>query len=160
MKDKPAEKAGTWLGLGKRVTSVNVLKGNLLLAIPEDEPNLRSDEKRTGNYRLVNDETITVRAETDDIAPLSDCEFQLLVAIKSPLARYKVFSSNEMKWGLGLKPGSAVNVTIQGNVRVRAIIRCVKDVAKHSGKLFGVEIMVRTYEFYTSASHSAGTMLM
>ena len=158
MKDKPAEKAGTWLGLGKRVTSVNVLKGDLLIAIPENE---RIDKKRTGNYRLVTDETITVRAETDDIVPLSDREFQLLVAIDSPLVRYKVFSSNETKWGLGLKPGNDVNVTIQGNVPVHAIIRCVVDVPKHSGKHFGVEIMVRTrsYEFCTSSSHSDGTVL-
>ena len=143
LKDKSAEKAGTWFGVAKRVMSKNVLKGELLIAIPEDKLKLKIDQKRSRNYQLVNDETITVRVETDDIAPLSDREFQLLVAIDSPLARYKVFSSNEMKWGLGLKPGSAVNVTIQGNVHVRAVVRCVVDVAKHSGLLYGVQIMVR-----------------
>lgn len=142
LKDKPAEKAGTWLGLAKRFTSVNVLKGELLTAIPGDKPKLRIDKKRARNYRLVNDERITVCAETDDIASLSDREFQLLVTIDSPLARYKVFSSHEMRWGLGLKPGSAVNVTIRGNVHVHAVVRCVVDVSKHSGLLYGVEIMV------------------
>ena len=145
LKDKPAEKASTRFGgRVKRVTPVNALKGDLLIAIPDDKLKPRSHRKRPSKYRLVKDETITVHAEIDDIAPLTDRDFQLLLAIETPLARYEVFSSNEMKWGLGLKPGDAAYVTIQGNVRVRAIIRYIGELAKLPGRLFGVEIMVRT----------------
>ena len=147
LKDVPAEKAGTWAGgIVKRVTAVNALKGELLITIPGDKLIPRNDGKRPNNYRLVKDETITVYADAEtDIAPLNDHEFLLMAAIESPLARYEAFISDKLEWGVGLKPGDAVYVTVQGNVRVSAIIRCVVDVTKQSGLLFGVEIMVRTY---------------
>ena len=147
LKDKPAEKAGTkksWFGgIVKRVTPVNALKGELVIAIPDDKLVPRSDGKRPHNYRLVKDETITVHAETDDITPLSsNCDFQLLLAIETPLARYRVFGF--MKgWWPGFQLGSAVYVTIQGNVHVHAVIRYIGEVTKLPGRRFGVEIMVR-----------------
>lgn len=144
LKDKAAEKGGSWLpgGIGKKVTMVNVLKGELLTEIPREKLMPRSDGKMPNNYRLVKDETIGVYAETDDIAPLSNHDFLLMTAIESPLARYEVFRTEKLEWGQELKPGDAVYVTIQGNVRVSAIIQYVGGVANLSGLLFGVEIMV------------------
>lgn len=147
LKNKRAEKAGTWFGIAKRVTPVITLKGDLLIAIPEDERIPRSDEARPNNYRLAKEEAITVYAGFLDIAPLSDHDFNLLLAIDCLLARYKVFISNEMKWGLGLKTGDAVNVTIQGN-DVHAVVRYIGEVVKNTGLFFGVEIMVRNYEYF------------
>ena len=144
--DRPAEKQGAWaVNIIKRVSSVNALKGELLIAIPHDKIVGRSDGTKPHNYRLVKDETISLYAE-DDVAPLNDHEFLILEAIKSPLDRYEAFL-NKMDWGQGLKLGDAVYVTIPGkhptsNVRVSAIVRYAGQTANHSGILFGVEIMV------------------
>ena len=146
MRDKPTEKFDPWLPGGK-VISANALKGELLIAIPGDKLVPRNDGKQPNNFRLVEDETLTVYAEADDIAPLSDHDFLLLVAIEcSSLTRYEVFISNKLEWGQDLKQGDGVFVTIQGNVRAAAIIRFIGMVTKRSGLWFGVEIMVRTYE--------------
>ena len=61
LKDKHAEKA-----------PASALKGELLTVIPGDKLVPRSDRKRHHNYRLEKDETITVCAEIDDVAQLSD----------------------------------------------------------------------------------------
>ena len=151
LKDQPAEKAGTWVAsIGKKVTAAVALKGELLTAIPGEKLIPRNDGKRPHNYRLVKDETVTVYAEASDIAPLSENDFLLLLAIKSPLSRFEVFSSDKTEWGLGLKPGDGVYVTIQGSVRASAAIQFIGEITKHSGLLFGVEIMVRTLSFYST----------
>ena len=145
LKNKLAERVGTWAGgIVKRVTPVDALKGELLFAIPVDKIIPRSDGKRPHNYRLVKDKAITGHANPDDIAPLSDHDYLLLLPIESPLVRYEVFVANKMMWGRGLKPGDAVYVAIQGRVNVSAIIRCIVEVSNHSGLLFGVEIKVKT----------------
>ena len=144
MYDKPAEKQDTWI---KRVSSTFALRGELLIAIPSDKIVGRSDGTKPHNYRLVKDETISLHAETLDVALLDDDEFLLLEAITFQLARYEAFVSDKVGWGKRLKLGDGVHVTISGKtptsyVNVSAIVRYVGPTTNHSGLLFGVEIMV------------------
>ena len=141
LEDNPAEKTA-WPSLLKRTTAVKALKGELLNIIPDDQLVPRSDGTKPHNYRLVTDETITLRAEEEHVAPLWDHEFLLLEAIESRIDRYQVFSSEKLECGTKLKPGDAVYVSISGRANASSIIRYVGETPNNLGLLFGVEIMV------------------
>ena len=153
LKDSPAEKADTsFTGtvknfLGRKSSSVVVVRGELLVPIPENEITPRSDGQTPHNYRLKEDPTVTLFCKEDDIAPLGKYEFQLLEGIKSHMACFDVFS-NQLDWGSKLKPGDAVYVAIptQHAVPVHyaaAVIRYVGGLKTEPGIQFGVEITVR-----------------
>ena len=153
LKDSPAEKANTsFTGtvknfLSRKYSSVAVVRGELLVPIPENEITPRSDGQTPHNYRLKQDPTVTLFCKEDDIAPLTNYEFLLLEGIKSHMARFDVFS-NQLDWGSKLKPGDAVYVGLPTQHAVpvhyaEAVIRYVGALKTEPGIQFGVEIMVR-----------------
>ena len=153
LKDSPAEKTDTsFTGtvknlLGRKSSSVVVVRGELLVPIPENEITPRSDGQTPHNYRLKQDPTVTLFCKEDDIAPLGKREFLLLEGIKSHMACYDVFS-NQLDWGSKLKPGGVVYVGLptQHAVPVQyaaAVIRYVGGLKTEPGIQFGVEITVR-----------------
>ena len=153
LKDSPAEKAITsFTGtvknfLSRKSSSVVVVRGELLVPIPENEVTPRSDGQTPHNYRLKQDPTVTLFCKEDDIAPLGKYEFLLLEGIKSHMACFDVFS-NQLDWGSKLKPGDAVYVAIPTQHAVpvhygEAIIRYVGALKTEPGIQFGVEITVR-----------------
>ena len=122
LKDSPAEKADAFTGTvknfpGRKYSSVVVVRGELLVPIPENAITPRSDGQTPHNYRLKQDPTVTLFCKEDDIAPLGKYEFQLLEGIKSHIACFDVFS-NQLDWGSKLKPGDAVSSSLQNKVTV------------------------------------------
>ena len=156
LRDSRGEKADTSIAgtvinfLSRKSSSVVVVRGELLVPIPENEVTPRSDGQKPHNYHLKRDPTVSLYCKEDDIAPLGEYEFLLLEGIKSHIARYEVFisASNLLDWGLKLKPGDEVCVCLptQHAVPVHyaaAVIRYVGGLKTEPGIQFGVEITVR-----------------
>lgn len=169
LKDSPAEKADTSFAgtvktyLGKKHSSVVVVRGELLVPIPENEITPRSD-RQTPNYRLKRDPTVTLFCKEDDIAPLGKRDFLLLEGIKSHMARFDVFS-NQLDWGLKLKPGDAVYVSLPSQHAIpvqyaAAVIRFVGHLKTEPGIQFGVEITVRLVCDYNHMNRGTDIIIM
>ena len=114
----------------------NVLCGELLLGHANDD---------YYNYVLSRDSNILMFCDINDIAPLNHEEFLLLEAIKRPCDRLTAF--RRLEWGVSLKIGSAVFVTVPGDnlsldKRARAVVHYRGTVGNLPGINFGVEIMV------------------
>ena len=134
------------IGLGKK-GSVNVLKGTLLCSIPDKEQVPRQDGKPAHNYRVYKNDVVTLFCSEQEVAPLTNNEFHLLNAIKSPGARFEVFVNGVADWGSKLKLNDMVYVTLPskqaiGNQRVRAAVRWIGVLPNEDGIKFGVEITV------------------
>jgi len=155
LNDMVGEKAESTFGgfvrrvVGGKLSTMNVLKGELLEQIPGDAIVPRSEGQnfqKPYNYRLVKDPAVALYCSETDIAPLSDKEFLLLEAIQSQLTRYEVFIlGNKLEWGCHLKPGDPVYVSIPGltvipHHRAAAVIRYVGGLPPDPGLMFGIEI--------------------
>lgn len=118
---------------------VNVLRGELLLGMKQESPHF--------NYMLKRDSSICLYCDGIDVAPLSGEEFSLLEAIEQPCDRLDAFKS-KLEWGVELKEGGAVCLTIPGanlsvgGIHARAVIHYKGVVGKLPGINFGVEILV------------------
>ena len=158
LQDSPGEKTDTSIVgtvktyLGRKSSSVVVVRGELLVPIPGDEITPRNDGQKPHNYRLKRDQTVSLYCKDngDDIAPLGEYEYLLLEGIKFTTTRYKVFISanNILDWGSNLKMGDAVYVGLltQHTAPVQyaaAVIRYVGGLNGETGIHFGVEITVR-----------------
>ena len=115
---------------------VNVMCGELLLRHTNDD---------YYNYVLSRDSSVLMFCDDNDIAPLNREEFLLLEAIKRPYNRITAF--RRLEWGVGLKIGSAVSVTVPGDnlsvdKRARATVHYKGTIGNLSGIFFGVEITV------------------
>ena len=135
------------VGTGRKSSSVVVVRGELLVPIPGDEITPKKDGQKPHNYHLKRDQTVSLYCKDDDIAPLGEYEYLLLEGIKSPTARFDVFS-NQLDWGSNLKTGDAVYVGLpsQHTVPVQyaaAVIRYVGGLKGKTGIQFGIEITVR-----------------
>jgi len=135
--------------VGKKQSSVQVVRGELLVPIPGSEISPRNDGQKPHNYRLKRDPSVSLFCKEDDIAPLGDYEFLLLEGIKSRSVRYEVFiSTDKLEWGSNLKRGDTVYVglpspTTTPSQYAAAVIRYVGGLETEPGLKFGVEIMVR-----------------
>ena len=120
---------------------VNVLCGELLLGHVNDD---------YYNYVLSRDSSVLMFCDINDLAPLNHEEFLLLEAIKRPSDRLIAF--RRLEWGVSLKIGSAVSVTVPGDnlsaeKRARAVVHYKGIIGNLSGIFFGVEIIV-SFELY------------
>lgn len=158
--DSPGEKTDTsfvgavrTLGglVGRKQSSVVIVRGELLVPIPGSEISLRNDGQKPHNYRLKRDQSISLFCKDDggDVAPLGDYECLLLEGIKSREVRYDVFISRDdmLEWGSKLKRGDIVYVALLSLYTApaqyaAAVIRYV-GLETESGVQFGVEIVVR-----------------
>ena len=150
-KDLPAKRtASQFAGLRTSRKAINVLRGELLLAIRGQDLVPRDDGGRPHNYRLARDTTVTLRAEEEEVAPLDREDFLLLEAIKSTHSQFDTFiSAKKMEWALSLKEGSEVFVAVNpempqhSRLHCQAVVRWVGELGgKERGTVFGVEIMV------------------
>ena len=91
---------------------------------------------------LCRDRNMYMTCEADQLSGhLSARQVQLLVAIENYADRIDVFK-NKLGWGLSLKAGSNVLVSIPGkDIEAKAVVRYCADA--ESSNLFGVELMVR-----------------
>ena len=123
----------------------------------------RKDGKLAHNYQLASDPSVTLFCTEDDVAPLNDYEYKLLVAIKSREARYDyeykllvaiksrearydVFQKKILDWGSQLKVGDDASVILPGVVlnqtSVLSTIKYIGQLSNDQGIQFGIEIMV------------------
>ena len=147
LKDVQGEKSLGKIGGFFKPSIKPVFRGELLLLLPRVKVIPRKDNKPAHNFQLANDPSVTVFCSEDDVAPLSDYEYNLMVAIKSRESRFDVFRKDFMDWGSKLKEGTFVYATLPSkspvpNQRALSVIRYVGPLPKEDGILFGVEIQV------------------
>ena len=141
-------------------STCRVLRGELVVPIPPAERVSCSDGQKAHNYHTISRESpATFYDDGTDVAPLNQYEYGVLVAIKSPGARYNVFLKGEkLDWGTKLKKGDKVSVELPeaassgGATEVSAVVRYVGEVKTLPGITFGVEIKVS----YTCTCRSIG----
>ncbi len=115
----------------------NVIRGELLLKYEESPP---------FNYMLNRDPYICLLCDDFAIAPLNREEFSLLEAIPMACDRLVAFQ-NKLEFGVNVKQGTAVHVTIPGvnlsvEEHVRATVHSKGNIGNQPGINFGVEILV------------------
>ena len=98
------------------------------------------------NYRVYNDPNVLLYCQDDDVSPLVEEDFLLLEGISRPADRIEAFR-HQLEFGMALKEGSRVTVTLPGaNLsapkRARAVVHYKGKVGNQPGHLFGVEILV------------------
>ena len=144
LKDAQGEKSGSLLTFRKK--NVAVLRGSLLIALPPKDSTSGADGKPAHNYG-VHHEDITLYCEYDDIAPLTNYEFQLLSGISTLGARYDAFISDNHEWGSNLREDEIVYVALPNkeafaNTGCQAVVRWIGTLPGETGIKFGIEIMV------------------
>ncbi len=120
--------------------NINILRGELMIA-KQDDPSY--------NYQLWNDPNVLFHSSEDNVAPLSQNEFQLIEGIRKPINRLEAFMSNKLELGDALGVGSQVYVNLPGPNLSAAKVECARCVIHYKGRvgdipgiIFGVEIMV------------------
>lgn len=106
------------------------------------------------NYQLLRDPNVYLSCEADDVQTLNSTKFSLLEGIKNRGERLQAFKQ-KLRWGLALREGSNVQVTISGLVsrETRAVVRYKGRVESDPGTVFGVEILV-SHTSYQLASYA------
>ena len=156
LKDVQGEKnhgkiAGLW-----KSSSKTLCRGELILLLPRVKVIPRKDGKPAHNYQLVSDPSITLYCDDfSDLAPLSDYEYRIMVAIRSREARYEVFQKDILDWGTKLKKEIFVHATLPSKDPIsyqRAVskIKYIGPLPNEHGIWFGVEITVSLIPVYTA----------
>ena len=129
------------LGLSTKATPTQVLRGELLEALPEAEQ--PSDFRRVA---LVGIEHKSLRLEcpTADLTRLSGEEANLLLAISSLGERYKTFIDRKrVDFGRRLSPESQVFVSVEGFTKdLPGVVWYKGELPSCRGTMFGVELIV------------------
>ena len=150
LKNVQGEKSlGKIVGLW-RSNSKLVYRGELLRTIPRVKVIPRKDGKPAHNHQLASDPGVTLFCTENDVAPISDYGYHLMVAIKSREARYEVFQKDILDWGSKLKVEDFVYVALPSkspvpSQRAVSVIKYIGPLPKKDGMQFGVEIQVSTY---------------
>ena len=144
--DSWGEKGGSWINLKKKKEQF-VMKGTLLLAIPEKNASPRNDGKPGHNFHVFKND-ISLYCPEENITPLTNYEFQLLGGMKTCTARYQAFLDGILEWGCKLKVNDVVYVAlpskqvIPNTARCQAEIRWLGTLPDEEGIKFGLEITV------------------
>jgi len=129
------------LGLSTKASPTQVLRGELLGALPEAEQ--PSDFHRIA---LVGIERKSLRLEcpTADVTRLSDEEANLLLAISSLGERYATFIDRKrLDFGRRLSPENQVFVSVKGFTKnLPGVVRYKGELPFCPGTMFGVELIV------------------
>ena len=131
------------LGLTTKSTPMQVLQGELLEGVPEAEQPTDSTK-----VAVVGIERKSLRLEcpTEDMAPLSEEDTNLLLAITSAEGRYLTYLDRKrLTFGRQLLPGSAVFVEVKGVSKVLpGAVWYIGKLPPSLGTWFGVELIVST----------------
>ncbi len=133
--------------LHDRIKPTQVLRGDLLEALPEAKQSL--DSTKITALARINRYPFQLRLEcsTEDLAQLSDEDANLLVAISAAQLRYETFiDKKRLDFGRRLSPESDVFVSVKG---VSGVSQDLPGVVRYKGKIlftagtmFGVELIV------------------
>lgn len=102
---------------------------------------MKCETEQPFTHCLYHDRNIYMTCEAHQLsALLSTRQMKLLEAIDNAADRIDVFKTN-LRWGIGLKAGSNVLVTLPGkDIEAKGIVRHCAEVK--GSCLFGVEILV------------------
>ena len=129
------------LGFFLRSTPIQLLKGELLEALPENvQP---SDSTRIALGGI--DRNIRVACGMEDVMKLTVQEAELLIAISSATLRYQIcFDRKRLDFGKRLDSGSQVLVSINGvSKKLPGVVRFKGELPSSHVTLFGIELNVR-----------------
>ena len=126
---------------GMKSTPTQVLKGELLEALPETEqPNDSTRIALAGIDR----KNVRLECRTEDITRLTIEDANLLLAISSVGLRYQSFIDRKrLDFGRHLSPGSQVFVEVKGiSKKLHGTVWYVGELIPLHGTMFGVELIV------------------
>ena len=128
----------------RKVTPTQVLKGELLEALPETE-----QPKDSTRIALAGIERKNLRLEcyTDAIARLTDKDADLLLGISSLGLRYQTFIDRKrLDFGRQIVPGEIVFVEVKGiSKKLHGIVGYIGELPLLHGTIFGVELYVSCF---------------
>jgi len=129
------------LGLSTKATPTQVLRGELLEAIPEAEQPL--DVNRIALVGI-DRKSLRLECRTADLTRLSNEEANLLLAISSAESRYQTFIDRKrLDFGRRLSPGNQVFVSVKGIAKdLPGVVWCKGELPSCPGTMFGVELIV------------------
>ena len=128
------------LGFVAKPTPTQLLKGELLEALPENEQPGDSTKIALGGI----DRKIRVECGMEDVMKLTAQEADLLLAISSLTLRYHIcFDRKLLDFGKRLEYGSKVLVSINGfSKKLPGVIWFKGELPSSPGTMFGIELHV------------------
>lgn len=131
---------------------VHVLRGELVFPqeLHEGGVGVGGGDQKRRSYYVLHEPHITAFCNAQEIAPLSENDYQLLAGVQSRENRYQLFLNDGLEWGSQLKVDNHVTVTLPSpNLSVTpsavAAVRYVGPLPDQHGIQFGVEILVCLY---------------
>ncbi|XP_074619105.1 ubiquitin carboxyl-terminal hydrolase CYLD-like [Acropora palmata] len=126
------------LGFVAKPTPTQLLKGELLQALPENEQPGDSTKIALGGI----DRKIRVECGMEDVMKLTAQEADLLLAISSLTLRYQIcFDRKRLDFGTRLEYGSKVLVSINGfSKKLPGVIWFKGELPSSPGTMFGIEL--------------------
>ena len=131
------------LGLTVKSTPTQLLKGELLEALPEiEQPNDSTRISLAGIER----KNIRLECITEGIAKLTSEDANLLLAISSVGSRYQTYIDRKrLDFGRQIKQGSQAFVELTGvSKKLHGIVWYVGELPPNLGTMFGIELLVST----------------
>ena len=128
------------LGFVAKPTPTQLLKGELLEALPENEQPGDSTKIALGGI----DRKIRVECGMEDVMKLTEEEADLLLAISSATLRHQIcFDRKRLDFGKRLEYGSQVLVSINGfSKKLPGVIWFKGELPSSTGTMFGIELHV------------------
>ena len=130
------------LGLATKLTPTQLLKGELLEALPENEQPADSTRIALGGINR----KLRVECLIKDVMKLTVEEFDILLAISSVTLRYHIwFVGKRLDFGKRLEYGSQVLAAINFNgvfKKLPGVVRFKGKLRNSPGTMFGVELHV------------------
>ena len=128
------------LGIPTKSTPRQVLKGELLEALPESEQPGDSTRIAFGGI----DRKLRLECRMEDVKKLTPEEADLLLGISSTKSRCEIyFDGKRLDFGKRLEHGSHVLVSIQGvSEKLAGVVRFKGGLPNLPGTMFGVELHV------------------
>ena len=128
------------LGLATKLTPTQLLKGELLEALPESEQPDDSTRIALGGI----DRKLRVECRMEDVVKLTEEEADLLLAISSATLRYQIcFDRKRLDFGKRLEYASEVLVSMNGvSKKLPGIVWFKGELPSSTGTMFGIELHV------------------
>ncbi len=131
----------------KTSTPTQVLRGELLEALPEAEQPL--DSTRIALVAIER-KALHLECRTEDLTRLSDENANLLLAIYPSQLRYETFiDKKRLDFGRQLLPNSNVFVSLKGLSKdLPGVVWWKGELPSNLGTMFGVELIVSSYAVF------------
>ena len=136
----------TRYGLSTKSTPAQVLRGNLLEALPETE---QPEDSTTIALVVIDRWSLRLECTSEYLTRLSDQDTNLLLAISSLEERYQTFMDRVLlDFGRKILPECKVYVSVKGVPRkLPGIVWYKGELPSANGTMFGVELIVSIPSF-------------